>query len=515
MFCYNTKNSLTSDAIKKLSIMSVLSDKVKANKSCDTFYKAECPDFLWVVRDYALQITLSPIEKLEKFLEEESIKNVKDNKALNNINERNVIRKKLKTAFRTIDCEYLPCPVSDGTNNMTLEEALQNMDSIDWSQLREPFRKRMTELCNNIKERIRPKRINSAHVTGRVFAAYIKEIVKQLNLNETIYLTESFTASIKLAALETLEIVKSKYKDEMNKLDYPLDLDEFTKIEVNLSEECIKQLKETITGDEQILNKTLEKFVTFKTELKFQENNEKKVFDKAYGLAETIWKSNMEPKIHSFKYTYEFRNFMEKIKTDFEMNDFNSKNSKISLEAWKKWINSVNLTNVETTIEQRRISEEKIEALEAEKKLQRQKAEEHEKKINDLQRKNEELSNSQQTVASPIESWLNSTLNNTHLDDPDSYYLICDDKWGIVSNNRFHDASSVFSRGPRFNEARSMYSNNPRFDDAASVFSGRPRSDDTRSISSNSSSRSTGPRCKDGSLDMRYKINKDFKKYED
>ena len=99
MFCYNTKNALTSDAIKKLSVMSILSEKVKLNSTDDIIDRSECPDFLWVVRDYSLKSTLTPIERLNKFLEEEGTENVGNPNVLNSITERNKIRNRLKSAF--------------------------------------------------------------------------------------------------------------------------------------------------------------------------------------------------------------------------------------------------------------------------------------------------------------------------------------------------------------------------------------------------------------------------------
>ena len=86
-------------------------------------------------------------------------------------------------------------------------------------------------------------------VNGRVFAAYIKEIVNHLNLNETIYLTDTFTASIKIVAFETLEMVNLKYTDEMNKLVYPFDWKRFNVFEANLNEKCVKHLKLNIIGN--------------------------------------------------------------------------------------------------------------------------------------------------------------------------------------------------------------------------------------------------------------------------
>jgi hypothetical protein len=347
---------------------------------------------------------------------------------------------------------------------MSLEEALQNMDDIKWEDLREPFRKGMTELCQLIKERIRPKIINKTNVNGRIFAAYIKEIINKLNLNQTICLTESLIASIKLAAFEALEIVQPKYINEMNRLVYPLDWDKFSYTEAQINDKCVRELRENIIGDNQILNQTLEKFSNFKQTLNEQlkEKNGKAIFEKAYNLANTIWTTKMNPKIASFKYSYEFNQFIQTLKIEFETNEF--KSSKEFKEAWIKLIESKNTANIETSIENKRINEEKINALEAEKEVQRKKAVEEANKRAEVEKRNRELemsssrssyssySSYQQPCPSPITSWLASGINKT----------------------RFSDTSSV-----------------------------------------SSSSSSTGPRCKDGSLDMRYKANKGFDKYND
>ena len=292
MFCFNTKNPLTSDAVNKLSFMSVLSEKVKLNSTSDLkFEKSECSDLLWVVRDYSLKSTLTPVERLEKFLEEEKSNNIKEPKTVNNINERNEIHNRLKSAFRTMDCQYLPCPVTDGTNGMMVGDALQNMDKIEWSKLREPFRVAINNICESIKNKIQPKKINKlTAVNGRVFAAYIKEIVNHLNLNETIYLTDTFTASIKIVAFETLEMVNLKYTDEMNKLVYPFDWKRFNVFEANLNEKCVKHLKLNIIGNNETLNETLINFSDFKQNFleSFKEENEKAIFHEAYNSAKTI-----------------------------------------------------------------------------------------------------------------------------------------------------------------------------------------------------------------------------------
>ena len=63
MFLYNTKNALNSDAFKKLGVISTLSDKIKSNASDQNqanVHEEDNPDFIWVVRDFALSKTMTP-----------------------------------------------------------------------------------------------------------------------------------------------------------------------------------------------------------------------------------------------------------------------------------------------------------------------------------------------------------------------------------------------------------------------------------------------------------------------
>ena len=73
MFIYNTKNALQNDAFNKLSVMTVLSEKIKlrsnSTKAFNTIkLKNDCPDFVWVVRDYSMEQDISPIDRLNRFL---------------------------------------------------------------------------------------------------------------------------------------------------------------------------------------------------------------------------------------------------------------------------------------------------------------------------------------------------------------------------------------------------------------------------------------------------------------
>ena len=377
MFCYNTKNALTADAIKKLSIMSILKERVKTNSDDededDDSNQSESPDFLWVVRDYSLNSTLKPEQRLEKFLAAEPVLGKKNQ---DEIKERNEIRAKMKTSFNKMNCIYLPCPASDGTDGKTLEEALQTLDYIDYIKLRSSFRNEIESLCKKVKETIKPKVIDSIEINGPIFAAYIKKLIESINSNDKIYIRDNLNASIKLAALESLESVKCNYIGKINSLSLPIDSKKFDTFEMSIRQECEKQIKNEVYGNNQIQNEILSKFLSFINEKlrDFKDKNQKAIFDKNYNLAKGLWSSEMDPKISSFKSINDFRQFMSTVLDKYNRNPF--QNYQESKDAWTKWIENSNINNIERTIEERRINEEKLKVGEKEKQEQAQKAKE-------------------------------------------------------------------------------------------------------------------------------------------
>ena len=69
VFIYNTKSALANDALTKLSTIAEAGNQVKLKSnltsvSLNQVTIRESPDFLWVVRDFALEETLPADEQL-------------------------------------------------------------------------------------------------------------------------------------------------------------------------------------------------------------------------------------------------------------------------------------------------------------------------------------------------------------------------------------------------------------------------------------------------------------------
>jgi len=103
-----------------------------SNEDLDTEeYGTYFPSFMWVVRDFTLQLVnedgdeLTPKEYFEKALSEQ--KGMSDN-----VESKNRIRKLLKSFFKERDCQTLIRP-------LTNEENLQNLVTMDLSDLRSEF----------------------------------------------------------------------------------------------------------------------------------------------------------------------------------------------------------------------------------------------------------------------------------------------------------------------------------------------------------------------------------------
>ena len=111
-------------------------------------YQTIFPNFLWVVRDFALQLTdedglaIKPRDYLEQALKEQ--RGTSDS-----IEQKNRIRRLLKAFFKDRDCCTMVRPLSD-------ERQLQNLAKKPITDLREEFQDQVKMLRKKVLGKMKP-----------------------------------------------------------------------------------------------------------------------------------------------------------------------------------------------------------------------------------------------------------------------------------------------------------------------------------------------------------------------
>jgi len=125
-------------------------------------YGTYFPSFMWVVRDFTLQLVdsegepLTSKEYFEKALE--SQKGFSDN-----VEQKNRIRRLLKSFFKDRDCCTMIRP-------LTNEENLQNLVNMELDELRADFVEQVMTLRRKVINRVKPKMLNGKKLTGPMLA---------------------------------------------------------------------------------------------------------------------------------------------------------------------------------------------------------------------------------------------------------------------------------------------------------------------------------------------------------
>lgn len=166
---YNTKFNITADSIKKLSMMSILSKKLKLKEKVSEVFnqknmKNESPSFMWVIRDYSLRKTKDATDFLVDMLERNDLDNEEEmtKERENELKKQKEIKESIMSFFKSISAFYLPVPVSDDTvEDMSQEEAMQNLDKLDHNSLRKNFITEFDKLSNKTRDLLRPKTVNN------------------------------------------------------------------------------------------------------------------------------------------------------------------------------------------------------------------------------------------------------------------------------------------------------------------------------------------------------------------
>ena len=176
MFVYNTKGTIDARSLDGLYCATEMADFFSAsdtqqqNSGRSTLSKI-MPNFIWAVRDQHLELeingeTVTPKEYLEHFLQSKRGTGRK-------IMEYNELRETLKQFFPERDCFLFPPPTGD-------IEQLNNLDSLEESELDPEFVERGREFTQHIKTNSKAKEVLGCPLTGKSLAAFCRQYLESI-----------------------------------------------------------------------------------------------------------------------------------------------------------------------------------------------------------------------------------------------------------------------------------------------------------------------------------------------
>ena len=245
------------------------------------------PSFLWVLRDFSLQLidddgeNITPKEYLEKVLE--GTKNIQDPK--------NKIRKLIKSYFKDRDCFTMVRP-------LTNENQLQNLEELPPEKLRPEFLEEIISLRKKIFSRVKIKTLNNKALNGEMYLNFVKSLINALNSGNVPNIENTWLSMCKVEsykAFEEAEIIYENYlKENLENTDDTLD-----KIHKEAKEQALDLFKKKALGDvsneylKQLKAKMKEKYSYY---LKVQEEENKgkiiRVLNKWYSIMEQRIQNN-------------------------------------------------------------------------------------------------------------------------------------------------------------------------------------------------------------------------------
>ena len=223
LFIYNSMKNIDESAIESLALVLNFAKKIQSKYNSLNDYANNFPSFLWVLRDFALELVdekgkaVSAKQYMENALKEENTNMMSYNEynkgIIEEINKKNEIRKIIKLFFRERDCYTLIRPIHD-------EKKLKIIDQIPQEELRPEFLSQMNSLVEKVFDNIRPKNINGGFMNGPMFLNLAKMYIESLNSDELPNINTSWKIVIDSQMKSAFDSGLEYYMNEMNNLDY-------------------------------------------------------------------------------------------------------------------------------------------------------------------------------------------------------------------------------------------------------------------------------------------------------
>ena len=250
-FIYNSVGSIDENAIQNLSLVVNLTKNIHLKSQNSDTGEMDCedyssffPSFIWVVRDFTLQLVDNDGEPLtsKEYLERALItqKGFSDS-----VESKNRIRRLLQTFFKERDCFTMIRPLMD-------EENLQNLDKLDFDKLRPEFFEQVIIMRKRVLNRIKPKTLNNRNLNGEMYVNLMKSYVGAINNGAVPNIENAWTYICKNECMKAMYDAMETY-DKMikeilhNKL--PMTFDELKICHKMAKEQALSNYKKKAIGD--------------------------------------------------------------------------------------------------------------------------------------------------------------------------------------------------------------------------------------------------------------------------
>lgn len=205
-FIYNSMGSIDENAIQSLSFVINLSKSIQMKGKGDSDpeeLSALFPSFLWLVRDFSLQLvdddgdTITPKEYLEKVLD--------TSKSTYETDDKIKIRKLIKTFFKDRDCHTMVRPITDETK-------LQDLQNINSDKLRPDFVEGIIQLRKKISNKIKPKMLNKKALNGEMFINMIRSVIEAINTGAIPNIENTWSSMCKVECAKAVDLAEQAYE---------------------------------------------------------------------------------------------------------------------------------------------------------------------------------------------------------------------------------------------------------------------------------------------------------------
>ncbi|GMF10212.1 unnamed protein product [Phytophthora lilii] len=211
-FVYNSRGVIDGNAIEDLSLVVNLSKHIQTSSAAKDAGNAErlhefFPSFLWVVRDFTLQLLdggkqISSKQYLENALQPTG--GYSDDAV-----EKDQIRALLSDFFRQRDCVTLVRPVDD-------EQKLRNLPQVPYDELRDEFRSSFESLQKRLFGKAKPKTMFGKPLNGAMFVNLAGSYVEALNSGKAPVISSAWSRVVQAQCHDALEDAVERYKVELH-----------------------------------------------------------------------------------------------------------------------------------------------------------------------------------------------------------------------------------------------------------------------------------------------------------